>query len=84
MPAIDSTTNPFPGVHGWDEWIVTRVAIKCLQKDEVDASHLERDLGRLTERIKTMAPRRNIHRKQSVRRTHEARWRNRSPVVRFR
>lgn len=82
MPVIDSSTNPFPGVHGWDEWIVTKVARWCLEKDEVDATHLERELTRQTERIMRAAPRRNIHRTQHVRRTRQSRWRG--PIARSR
>jgi len=84
MPVIDSTTNPFPGVMGWDEWIVTKCARWALEKDQVDATHLERELTRQTDRILRSAPRRNIHRKHHIRRTKQARWRTSGSYVRSR
>lgn len=77
MDVVDSSGDPFPGVHGWDEWIVIKVAIACQQKDQMDTAPLERELTRQFERIKTNAPKRNIHRKQHVRRTRVPRWRGR-------
>jgi hypothetical protein len=39
------------GVSGWEEYIVVDCAIKCKEKEEADASQLERERARLLERI---------------------------------
>lgn len=88
MPAIEDlvpplTPVPFEGIHGWEQWIITYVAKCLLEKDRVDASHLTQELSRLTARIEKFAPRRNIHKKQRVRRTNGRKWRGLT-VPRFR
>ncbi len=49
----DSTT--IDGVSGWEEFIIVDAARKMLQKEESSTIALERDLGRLKERIEEMA-----------------------------
>jgi len=83
MTAVDSASNPFPGIHGWDDWIVTKVAMFAVQKDAADATHLERELGWQTKRVLRNAPKRDIHKKQHIRRSRVARWRS-PTAVRFR
>ena len=69
------TPVPFEGIHGWEEWVITWVAKRLLEKDRVDSTYLTQELSRLTARIERFAPRRNIHKKQRVRRTNERKWR---------
>lgn len=54
IPAFTRLVNdsdPFDFVHGWDDWVACRVAIRMLQKEESDSSALERDLGIIAQRI---------------------------------
>jgi len=77
--------TPFEGVHGWEEWLITWVAKRFLEKDRVDSTYLTQELSRLTARIEKFATRRNIRAKSKVQRTHEPRWRTgTSSVPRFR
>lgn len=78
MPVIDSGSEPFPGVNGWDEWIVTRVAIWAVDKDDRDSSELRADLKGQTERVRRNASRRNVRAKSAVWRRHVPRWRERT------
>lgn len=41
----------FDFIHGWDDWVACRVAIRCLQKQEDDTLGLERDLSQIRQRI---------------------------------
>lgn len=47
------------GVNGWQQYIVVDAAIKCLQKEESDASHLLAEKNSLLERIRSMARKRD-------------------------
>lgn len=52
LPTFTPLTNgSFDFVHGWDDWVACRVAIRCLQKEESDTSALERDLALIRMRI---------------------------------
>jgi hypothetical protein len=51
--------DAFDGINGWEKWVVTDVGIWLRQKQEQDATDLERRLARMTERISKMAPRRD-------------------------
>lgn len=48
---LAQSSDVFDFVHGWDDWVACRVAIRMLQKEESDSSALERDLGIIAQRI---------------------------------
>lgn len=41
----------YPGIMGWEEWVVLKVAIYCKDKEESDSSKLELRLSEQTQRI---------------------------------
>ena len=49
----------YPGVSGWEEWIVLKVAIRLLAKEESDTSDLRADLAEVDARISAAAGRRD-------------------------
>lgn len=55
--SADGTT--IDGVNGWQQYIVVDAAIKCLQKEESEVSHLTAEKAALKDRIKSMAPKRD-------------------------
>ena len=54
-----TTGQTFDGINGWEEYVVVDVAMKMLEKEESDTSHLMTRKALLTERIKALASRRD-------------------------
>ncbi len=48
---LEEDDDTFDFVHGWDDWVACRVAIRCLDKEEGDTSSKERDLKSIRQRI---------------------------------
>lgn len=67
--ASDSTELPGGIVAKWEEYIVIGAAIKCMQKEESDATHLKMDKAAMQMRIKQSATdKAGVHRVVEVRR----------------
>lgn len=75
LPDVADPAAPFNGVNGWEEWVISDVAIKLLLEEEGDVSDLERHLGRQERRIIEQAPRRDVERPHTVQRVRRRRWR---------
>jgi hypothetical protein len=54
-PRLEEDSSEIDGFAGWEEWIVRKVAIDILNKEESDTSALERQCAELEQRIKRMA-----------------------------
>lgn len=52
-------TDTLDGVSGWEEYVVVDAARKALQKEESDATHLEREKAALVARIESAAENRD-------------------------
>lgn len=63
----------YPGVSGWEEWIVLKVAIRLLAKEESDTSDLRADLAEVDARIESARHRRDEGRHERVVLTRKAR-----------
>lgn len=50
-PELSGPSTNVDGVAGWEEFLVLKGAIRCLQKEESSATHLERKLALITDRI---------------------------------
>lgn len=48
---VASPSTTFDFVNGWDDFVACKMAIRALQKEESDASQLERDLANIYQRI---------------------------------
>jgi len=70
LPTITDSGTPvtFNGVHGWEDWVITDVAMKLLLEEETDVTGLAQHLARQEARIMEQAPRRDIERSHTVRR----------------
>lgn len=79
MREIDDVGPPpvtFEGVNGWEEFIILDVAIKMRIKEESDVRALQQERQLQMERIKDMAPNRDVGRTPRVqRRRRMARYR---------
>ena len=49
------TNDSFEGINGWEEYVVVDAAMKMLEKEESDVSHLQLRKAQLTERIVGLA-----------------------------
>lgn len=59
--SLNSDSEVIDGAwNGWEEFVVADVAVKLVRKKMMDTSELERDLGRLEERISGMASDRDL------------------------
>lgn len=76
ITTVDST-HPLEGVHGWDEFVVLDVAIKCREACRMDPGTMMVDRDRCEARIVAMAPRRDMREvpKLSRRRVRTWAWR---------
>lgn len=63
----------YPGIMGWEEWVVIKVAIYCKDKEESDSSKLELRLAEQTARISGQAPRRDEGAPERVKLTRKRR-----------
>lgn len=62
--ALDA--DALTGFNGWEEYVVVRAAIMCLDKEESDTSALRADLAMLDARIESEAQRRDAGQPASV------------------
>jgi hypothetical protein len=77
MPAINDgglVPVPFQGVNGWDEWITLDVAIKLRIKEESDVRDLQTERAQVEQRIRSMAPRRDMERTHKIQRRRGRSW----------
>lgn len=70
-PQLTSDSHVFDGFNGWEEYVVVDAAIKILQKEESDTQALELRKSRLIERIKSLAPHKDLGGHESVALTEE-------------
>lgn len=75
--ALDA--DEFDGIAGWEDWVILDVAIKMLAKEESDPSVYVAQQARLEQRIKALAPRRDIGRARQIPRYSDGRGHRRSP-----
>ena len=54
-PRLEEDSSELDGFAGWEEWVVYKVAINILAKEESDTSTLERQCMELEQRIKRMS-----------------------------
>ena len=59
-PELSTDTDRWNGFNGWEEYAIVDAAIRCLEKEESDTSALEIRKQRLTQRLRNMAPARDI------------------------
>lgn len=55
MPALTSDSSTLDGINGWEEYVITDVAIKMAQKEESDVSVLMAQKAALIQRINSSA-----------------------------
>lgn len=55
LTELSADTDTLKGHNGWEEYVVTDAAIRCLQKEESDTTVLERQKLALTKRILEMS-----------------------------
>lgn len=63
----------YPGIMGWEEWVVIKVAIYCKDKEESDSSKLELRLAEQNERILANRPKRDVGAPERVKLTRKRR-----------
>lgn len=63
---LDEDTDTVDGVSGWEEYIISDAAIKCLAKEESDTSIFERQKMFIKQRIEEAAENRNVGEPQTV------------------
>lgn len=73
LTTVDAS-HALEGVHGWDEFVVLDVAIKCREACRMDAATLLVDRVRVEDRITAMAPRRDIREPGKVTRRRHRAW----------
>lgn len=56
---LSADLDEFDGYNGWEEYVIVRAAIMGLVKEETDATDLNSELTRLTNRIEAIAPNRD-------------------------
>lgn len=54
-PVLDADTDVWDGFNGWEEYAVVFAAIRMMEKEESDASHLHVRLERLRQRIQSLS-----------------------------
>lgn len=69
-PVLDENTDSWDGFNGWEEYVVLQAAISCLTKEESDTDALEFQLAKIKERIKAIAPNRDVGFPEVVQDTH--------------
>lgn len=67
----------YPGIAGWEEYVVLCVAIRLLAKEESDTSDLRAERDRIEARIESLKSRRDVGRPEMVTRLHQRRARPR-------
>jgi hypothetical protein len=66
---LDEDTDTFDGIAGWEEWVVLDCCIKCLAKEESDASQFLDQKLRFEKRFQALAEDRDIGEPDTVRDT---------------
>lgn len=71
----DITDNDpiYPGINGWEEYVVLSVAIRLLAKEESDTSDLRAERDRIERRIEMLKSRRDVGRPAKIVRTRKRR-----------
>jgi hypothetical protein len=74
LTSDSDTLNAFISNNGWEEYIVLDVAIKMLNKEESQTSHLVKEKDLLVKRINSMAGDRDVDQPERI--SDVRQWRN--------
>lgn len=71
---VTGGTNPiYPGIHGWEEYVVLSVAIRLLAKEQNDTSDLRAERDRIERRIEAARGKRDVGAPERIALTRKAR-----------
>ncbi len=71
---LDDDADTVDGVSGWEEYIICDAALKCLVKEESDASAFAAQKAAMLQRIESAAENRNAGAPQTVTDIHQSFW----------
>lgn len=63
---LELDLDTFDGVNGWDEFIIIKSALKCLNKEESDTTALERELSAVIDRVTAMSTARDLSEPEKI------------------